>query len=70
MRTGRTKWLFRLGVSVVITAALWAVWIRFLPRESRGDEATFGQFFLALIGMVTATLSSVKGRSDRRRRHG
>jgi hypothetical protein len=62
MADGRSKWLVRTGAAVIVIAVLWAAWVRLLPRESRNDEATFGQFLLALIGFLTAVLGSIRGR--------
>ncbi|MFB9451105.1 NACHT domain-containing protein [Dactylosporangium vinaceum] len=51
-----------MGAAVIVLAVLWATWVRFLPRESRNDEATFGQFLLALIGFLMAGAGALKTR--------
>jgi hypothetical protein len=64
MSGGRSKWLIWLGVLLISAAIIWALWVHLLPRDSRNDEATYGQFILAIIGFLTSSLAALKNKSD------
>ena len=64
MSGGRSKWLIWLGLLLIFVAIIWAVWVHQLPRDSQNDEATYGQFILAIIGSLTSVLATFKNKSS------
>ncbi|MGH3799533.1 MAG: hypothetical protein ACRDTD_05235 [Pseudonocardiaceae bacterium] len=55
------RWLVGVGLVLFGGSVLWAGWVYSLPPGPRGDALAYGQFVLALVGVVIAMSGWLRG---------